>query len=137
MHLASAARRPLVVLSCFAFIATCALIIFPRHGPTSLCSAPQKCTALTLFDDSAEIAAAKASIEHEAYLRHQKIQDAMDNAEALGNTVAARMRMQAAAFLARMRSKVNTTINDSSPSSASFQSLNLFVSLLWVCSCAF
>jgi hypothetical protein len=127
----NADRRLLILLSCCAVIVTCALFLSPLHGPTVLCAAPQKCSSLALPDDSAEIAAAKASIENEASVRHQKIQDEMDNAEAQGNIIAARMRMQAAAFLARMRIKHNTTIDDPSHSSASLNFLNFYVAFLW------
>jgi hypothetical protein len=134
MHLTpSAARRLLLISSCCAAIVTCALVLSPRHGMSSLCSAPQKCASLALPDDSAEVAAAKANIEHEAFLRHQKIQDSMDHAQALGDSIAARMRLQAAAFFARMRREANATIGDSPHSSASFHPLNFRVALLWAC----
>jgi hypothetical protein len=138
MHLTtSAARRLLVFFSLCALIVTCALILSPRHGPTSLCTVPLKCSSLALPDDSAEIAAAKASMEREASVRHQKIQDAMDNAEAVGNSIAARMRAQAAEFLERMRNKGNTTMGDSSFSFASFHHLNPYVVLFWACGLLF
>lgn len=134
MHLTpSAARRLLFVSSLCAFVVTCALVLSPRHGMSNLCSGPQKCSSLSLPDDSAEIAAAKASIEHEAFVRHQKIQDSMDHAQALGDSIAARMRLQAAAFFARMRSEANATIGASPHSSASFHPLNFRVALLWAC----
>ena len=109
-----------------------------RSATTSLCSTTEKkCTsALALPDDSAEIAAAKANMEREASIRHQKIQDSLDDAEAQGNAVAARIRSESAAFLARMRNHGESLVSGSSPhSSGSSYSPCLFVA--FVCSACF
>ena len=107
-----------------------------RVGSASLCSTTEKkCTSsLALPDDSAEVAAAKASMEREASIRHQKIQDSLDAAEAKGNAVAARIRSESAAFLAHMRNHGESLVSGTSPhSSASYLSCSFVAFLCWVC----
>jgi hypothetical protein len=127
------ARRLLVFSSCCAFVVACALVISNIHETTTLCT--KKCfSSLVLPDDSAGIAAAKASMELDASVRHRKIQDSLDDAEAQGDAIAARIRSEAAAFLAQVRNKANATSRDSSAySSASTHPLCFFVALLAVC----
>ncbi len=91
-------------------ILTCAFVLSAQNGASSLCSASKKClSSLVLPDDSAEIAAAKASMEHEASIRHEKLQKSLDNAEARGDEIASHIRSEAASFLARMRGEANMT----------------------------
>ena len=116
----SASRRLLVFTSCCALVVICSLMLTARSATTSLCSTTEKkCTsALALPDDSAEIAAAKANMEHEASIRHQKIQNSLDEAEAEGNAVAARIRSESAAFLAHMRKQGESLVSGPSPHSS-------------------
>ena len=133
MHIATAARRILVFSSICVVIVTCALMLFARNGTSSLCSASKKClSSLVLSDDSAEIAAAKASMELEASVRHQKLQKSLDNAEARGDAIASHIRSEAASFLARMRSEANTTIRDFSAYSSA-ASHHTYFALLSAC----
>jgi hypothetical protein len=132
MH--TSARRLLVFSSCCAFLVACSLIISNTHETTTLCST--KCfSSLVLPDDSAGIAAAKASMELDASVRHRKIQDSLDDAEAQGNAIAARIRSEAAAFLAKVLNKANATSRDSSAysSASTHPPLCFFVALLAVC----
>lgn len=123
-------RRLLVFSSCCALIVACALLISNIHETTTLCS--KKCfSSLVLPDDSAGIAAAKASMELDASVRHRKIQDSLDDAEAQGDAIAAHIRSEAAAFLAQVRNRANAT--HVKYSSASTHPLCFFVAFLAVC----
>ena len=135
MQIASTTARSLLALSSLcALIVICALVHSSHHGTTNLCSTKKCFSSLVLPDDSADIAAAKASMELEASVRHQKLQNSLDVAQAQGDAIADHIRRESAAFLARMRHMANATIRDSPMySSAPSHPFYLVAALLGAC----